>query len=329
MVLRTLGLTLSVAFMVPLLASAQALDGTDPYTLSISPQFPAPYGEAILTPTSGAVDITNATFTVTVNGAQTYQGNARSVKVPLGAVGTTASIVATITSNGKSYVKKLSIRPQDVSLVAEPRSTAPLLYAGKPLVPLAGSVRVVAVADMRDVGGKVIPPSTLVYTWTLDGVKTIGASGIGRNTFLISSPSQYRESKVSVSIQNQDESVAGGASLALTPQNPTLRIYKNDPLLGILFDRALSGSYTLTGAEASLYGAPYSLPTSKGAPVLKWFLNGAAAQTGNSITLRPTGSGKGGASLSLTASAGESTSATLSLPISFGATPGGNSFFGL
>lgn len=329
MVLRTLGLTLAVAFTLPLLTSAQMFESSDPFTLSVSPQFPLPYGEATLTPTSGSIDITNATLTVTTDGAQTYQGNARPVKVRLGAPGVAVAVIATIKANNKSYEKKLSIRPQDVSIVAEPRSTAPPLYAGKPLVPLDGSVRVVAVANIRSGAGKVVAPSALVYTWSLDGKKVIGASGIGKDTFLVASPPRHRESRVAVSVQTQDESAAGGAFLTLSPQNPIVRIYKSDPLLGVLFDHALSGSYAISGAESSLFGAPYSFPSSRGTPVLKWFLNGATAQTGNTITLRPTGSGKGGASLSLTASAGESISATLSLPITFGAASGGNSFFGL
>jgi hypothetical protein len=46
---------------------------------------------------------------------------------------------------------------------------------------------------------------------------------------------------------------------------------------------------------------PYSFSLSKGLPIISWFLNNSAAQTGSDITLRPTGSGQGSASLSVTA----------------------------
>ena len=59
---------------------------------------------------------------------------------------------------------------------------------------------------------------------------------------------------------------------------------------------------------------------------MRWFLNGEEAQTGNSITLRPTGSGQGRASLSFVASAGESTAAD-DISLMFGAEP--KNLFGL
>ena len=59
-----------------------------------------------------------------------------------------------------------------------------------------------------------------------------------------------------------------------------MRLYESDPLLGIRFSRALSVAYAISGAEATLYAAPFSLPTTGSAPLLQWFLNGAPAQTG-------------------------------------------------
>ena len=111
---------------------------------------------------------------------------------------------------------------------------------------------------------------------------------------MVDSPLEYRSSSVSVVVQSQDGTLVGGDTLFAGhwPSDPSVRIYENDPLLGILFDHALSDTYAITGAEDNLYAAPFALPTSSGAPLLQWFLNGDAAQTGDSITLRPTGSGK-------------------------------------
>jgi len=106
-----------------------------------------------------------------------------------------------------------------------------------------------------------------------------------------------------------------------------VRIYRNDPLLGIRFDHALFGEYAIAGAETTLYGAPFSFPTTTGAPFLDWNLNGARAQTGNSITLRPSGSGEGDASLTLSASSDTSAAATTDLTLLFGKSA--TSLFGL
>lgn len=312
----------------PLPTSAQTFQNTNPFSITIRPKYPAPYERAIITPTSGSVDLANASMTVTADGKQVYQGNPQPVGITLGDVGVSTNIKITVTSNGTPYSQNFSIRPQDVMVIAEPLSSAPALYPGKPLIPLEGKVRVVAVANMKGADGKTIPANLLSYTWEIDGATIASASGIGRSSFIVASPLQYRESTVSVTVRDQAGTVQSGASLSLAPKQPIVRIYKNDPLLGILFDHALPNTYTITSSEASFYGAPYSFSLSSGLPTLRWFLNGTVAQTGNLLTLRPTGSGKGSASLSLLASGGESITATTNLSVSFGTASGGG-FFGL
>jgi hypothetical protein len=220
------------------------------------------------------------------------------------------------------------IQPQDVALIAEPIASTHALYLGKPLVPLEGSTRIVAVANMRDAGGKIVSPSALSYSWTVDGTSIANSSGIGKMTVIVASPLRYRGRTVSVAIRSQDGALVGGAETSLSPVESAVRIYASDPLLGINFDRALSGGYTIQGAEASFFAVPFSLPLVGGKPAISWFLNGSAAQSGSSLTLRPAGSGEGTATLSLTASANDATQATTNLSLSFGAKQGSN-FFGL
>jgi hypothetical protein len=266
-------------------------------------------------------------MTILVGGKQTYQGSIQPIAIPLGKNGAAVSVTVKITSEGISYSQSVVIQPEDVSLIAEPLSSAPVLYPGKPLIPLGGNTRVVAIANFKDAAGRTLSPATLSYSWTVDDTQIANSSGIGKAAVIVASPLQYRERTVSVSVRSQSGSLVGGASLSLKPVEPSVLIYENDPLLGIRFDHALSGAYSLRGTEASLYAAPFSLPLA-GAPLIQWFLNGSMAQTGSLITLRPTGSGQGSASLSLIASTGESTRATTNLSLSFGEKPSTN-FFGL
>lgn len=323
--------TLILALLLPVAVSAQSLGGlgsTDSFTLSISPQYPLPYSQAIISLLSGSVDLANATVALSVAGKNIYTGAVQPVAVTLGGAGSITTIKATVTANGTNYSKTLTVQPQDVVLIAEPISSVPPLYPGKPSVPLEGSVRIVAVANLKNASGKVFDPKALSYSWTVNGTKIANSSGIGKTTIIVASPLQYRAGTVSVSVTNQDGNLAGGAAFSLTAVGPSIRIYENDPLLGILYDHALSGRYSINGVEATLYAAPFSLPTTSGVPFIQWFLNGSIAQIGNSITLRPTGSGKGSASLSLVASSGDSAKATTNLSLIFGATSGSN-FFGL
>jgi hypothetical protein len=332
----TLLLTLALSFL-PLAAGAQSLGGLmgsdtalNPFNVSLAPQYPSAYGATSLSFVSSTIDLTNATLTVSVSGKQIYAGNVQPVLVSVGKAGSVTTVIVTITSGGIPYSQKIVLQPQDVSLIPEPVASAPLLYPGKPSVPLEGDTRVVAVANIADARGAILDPASLSYTWTVDGAEIDSASGIGKEAIVVASPVQYRSRDVSVIVQSQAGNLVGQASLSLTPEEPSVQLYENDPLLGIRFTHALESSYTIVGSEATLYAAPFSLPTSLGAPLIAWFLNGVQAQTGNLITLRPTGSGQGTASLSLTANTpGDSlTLAASSLSLLFGAKPSTN-FFGL
>jgi len=323
-------ISIAIALLLPFAVSAQdAIGDAEAFNVSVNPQYPAPYSQASLSLLSSTLDLNNATMAVSVAGKEVYKGSVRPISIPMGKAGSVVSVKVTVTSAGANYTQTLSVQPQDVVIIAEPISSAPPLYLGKSLVPLEGDVRVVAVANLLGAKGNAIDPSALSYSWTVDDTQIASASGIGKQAIIVASPLQYRSRSVSVAITSQDGGLVGGASLSLTALDPSVRIYKNDPLLGILFDHALSSGYAISTAEDTLYAAPFSLPTTSGAPLVQWFLNGEVAQTGNAITLRPTGKGQGSASISLVASSGGSTRATENLSLSFGTAKGGLGIFGL
>ncbi len=322
----------ALALLAPISASAQSLsDSTGnaaPFTISISPQYPAPNSQATLSFLSSSLNLTAATLSVSVGGKKVYSGNVQPVSIPLGKTGSVTSVSVNISSGGTTDTQSIVLQPQDVSLIMEPVASAPPLYPGKPLVPLNGDVRIVAVASLKDAGGKTLDPATLSYSWTVDGVQIANSSGIGKEVIMVASPLQYRERSVSVVVESLAGNLVGGDSVSLTAAEPSVHIYATDPLLGILYDHALVGAYAIAGTEAGLYAAPFSFPLTGGAPSLEWFLNGAPAQSGNSLTLRPSGSGQGSASLTLTANSGTSAEATANLSLSFG-TQQSTNFFGL
>lgn len=322
-----------IALLVPFASFAQSIDGaisdqtgSIPFTISVRPEYPTPYGQATISFVSSSLDLANTTMTVSVGNKEIYRGATQQINIPLGKEGSVAVVKITIISGGISYSETISIQPQDVVVVAEPISSAPPLYLGKPLVPHDGSVRIVAIANFKDAGGKVLNPSTLSYSWTVDNTRIENSSGVGKTAIMVASPYPYRERTVSVIVRSQNGSLVGGDSLSLSAEEPSVHIYQNDPLLGIRFDHALTGQYPIYDTETTLYAAPFSFSTTQGNPFIQWFLNGSAAQTGNSITLHPTGNGQGNASLSLSASSGGSLANT-SLSLLFGTTK--SNFFGL
>ncbi len=180
----------ALTLLLPSAVSAQALpiNNAAAFTLSVNPKYPAPYSQATLSLVSSEIDLPSAMMVVAVAGKEIYRGNVQPVAIPLGKAGGVVNVAVTIVSAGKNYSQTIAVQPQDVVLIAEPSSSAPPLYPGKPLVPLEGDVRVVAMANLRGANGKAINPSTYAYAWTVDDTQIASASGIGKSVLLVASP---------------------------------------------------------------------------------------------------------------------------------------------
>jgi hypothetical protein len=263
---------------------------------------------------------------VTVNGKKIYSGNVTKVALPLGGAGVVHDIEVDISSHGETIYKTISVQPQDVALVAEPLSSAPPLYPGRPLIPLEGSTRFVALANLRTASGTPVDPSTASYRWTINGAYRANSSGVGRTSLLLSSPLKYRSSTVSVVVTGPEGDLVGGDSFTFSAQEPSLRTYEQNALLGVRFGKALSRDYAIEGAEATLFAGAFSFST-QSPLMLEWFVDGASVQSGSSITLRPSGSGKGRSSLSLVGSTKDSAKTSLGMSLSF--ENKSSNFFGL
>lgn len=317
-----------LGIVLPLPSFAQSFGASQtPFTISASPQYPLPHSSVTLSFLSSSLDLANATLSVTANGKTIYAGAVHSVTVPVGNAGSVTNIAATVTTGGANYTQTLVLQPEDVVLVAEPIASAPVLYPGKPGVPLEGTVRVVAIANFRTPSGALVAPASLSYAWNVDDTQIADSSGIGKSALIVVSPLEFRSRTISVSITSPDGSLVGGSSVVLSAVEPSLRIYENDPLLGVRYEHALGDTYSLSGAEDNFLAVPYSFPTTSGNPFISWFVNGSAAQTGSSVTLRPTGTGSGQASLSAVASSGD-LKASRNVTLLFGQSSSPN-FFGL
>lgn len=283
------------------LAHAQ-VGTTDVLTLSIDPTYPQPYQVVTVTPDSTQIDLSASTLTFTVNGKVIKQSTGmESAQVAMGGPGTVTTITVTALNNGNKYAASITIHPADVALILEPTSTSHPFYEGASLLGSEGRIRVIAVPDLRTSVGSPIPASNLVYTWKNGEQILQSSSGIGKSVLVATAPVQYRDTVLSVIVSSQDSSIVGQASVLISPQSPFIRIYENDPLLGPLYDTALSGTVSLTDSEATYRAVPYFFNTT---PSTVWQVNGTPSQTGPDITVRPTGSGKGTAVLSVNASSG-------------------------
>jgi hypothetical protein len=320
-----LTLTLLLGLSAMYIAHAQ-IGTTDPLTLTINPDYPRPYQIITVTPDSTLIDLSASTVSFSVNGKVVQTGSGgESASIAVGGPGTVTNITVTATNNGQKYTKSISIHPADVSLIVEPTSTNHPFYEGASLIGSEGRVRIIAVPDLRNAKGIQISSDNLVYTWKNADQILQSSSGIGKSVLTATAPVRYRDTTITVTVSSQDSSVVGQASIAITPRDPLIRVYENDPLLGPLFDTALSNSVTIAGSEDTYRAVPYYFTS---IPSLTWTVNGTASQTGQDITVRPAGNGQGSAVLGVSGSSGTlGQTANSTLSITFGKTSSG--LFGL
>jgi hypothetical protein len=265
-------------------ASQAQFASTDPITLTLTPDYPRPYQQVIVVPESSIIDLTASTVVVTVNGKEVSRGSgAEAAYVTVGGPGTATTVKVTATTNGQTYSKSLTIRPAEVSLVLEPTSTTHPFYEGGSLVASEGGVRLVAIPDIRTSAGAVVPAANLVYTWKNGDQILEGSSGIGKSVLSAVAPPKWRDAGITVTVTTQDRSIVAQAASPVTPSDPYIRVYRNDPLLGPLYGTALPDSIALTGDEETYRAVPYYFSTK---PSFTWSVNGTPSDSDEDVTVR-------------------------------------------
>ena len=292
---------LALLFVAVTIPHAQALvpTGVDPLSITVSPRYPRPYETVVVTLKSNLVDLLRGDNRISLNGAVLDEGvGIRSASFVMGGSGETTTIEAAVTVDGQTFTKELVLRANDVALIMEPVATSHPFYLGGVLPAPEGKLRLVALAHFETTGGSLIPPQDLVYEWRLGEQVLQNESGAGRYVLTATAPVKYRDARVTVTATTKDGSLSGETSILVSPSDPVARIYRNDPLLGVRYEEALSGSVALSGDEETFRVIPYFF---EAPPVLSWTINSIEQSTGADITLRSTGSGAGSASVGISA----------------------------
>lgn len=304
-------------------AAAHAqLGNTEALTVSLTPEYPRPYQVVTVSPESTLIDLAASQVVISVNGSVVYEGSgSESAQVAVGGPGETTNITVRATNNGQTYSKNLTVRPADVALLLEPAATSHPFYKGASLVATEGRIRLVAIPDLRTSAGVPLNPANLVYTWRNGTQLLTSASGIGKSVLSATAPVRYRDTVITVTVSTQDSSIVAQASALVSPSDPLVRVYENDPLLGPRYETALGGRVTLNDSEQTYRVVPYHFGTT---PSLTWEVNGTASQTGKDITVRPSGAGRGTALLGVEAvTATPRQSAEGSVSVTYGQSSGG------
>ena len=268
-----------------------SLDGVD---IKSEPKNPYPKQNVEIRVESFNTDLNSASIVWLINGKNFKRGTGiTSINItapPLGQ--TTKVVVAILTVEGKEVEKIITVSSGDVDLVWESDGYKPPLYKGKSLFAYQNQLKVTAIPHIaKNKNGDEIPPNTLVYKWKENDKVVQDQSGFGKQSLLIKSDLP-KSSFIEVEVTTKDGSSKAQSSINLVPSDPSITFYEEDPLYGIMYNKALKDRVVLSNKEINLLASPYSfsLGNFKNSPLKYiWSINSIEQpdlSNNQSITLR-------------------------------------------
>lgn len=264
-------------------------------SVEMIPKIPAPGEQVRISIDSFSTDLNKANFTWRINGATERQERGlRVFNFFAPESGESMTVSVTIQKeDGGTLSESFTIAPADVDLIYEANTYAHPYYKGKTLFTSEAEIRFVAIPNFI-INGQKAPAENLVYTWKINGNVIQGVSGYGRQVFETQGGLIDRAATISVEVSAVNSNLQAKNSIAVSQSRPEVIFYENNPLLGIVFEKATFGSFVLERPEVELQAIPYFFSTpQKNNSFLQysWRLNNNApdeSQVGSSIRFRNT-----------------------------------------
>lgn len=310
MVKKIINYSLIISFLFitsPLFSNAQTSSVGDMINISINPTNPEPNKQVSATLNSLSFNLDSTKITWSVNNVEKKtEIGLKNFYFNSGDAGKTVTITAKITvSDGTVIIKNYSFTPAGVDLIPEFLSYTPPFYKGKTLNPNQGAVLIVAFPEVFDRNGRKLATTELIFNWEKDGIVLQSASGLGKNYLTFTGSVPIRDSEISVSVSSKDGSINADKSITITNTSPKIVFYENNPIYGIMMNKAIKNSVNMLIDEFSVLAVPYFFSVGYATtPDLKydWTLNSNTVDNQdpkNSFTTRIEKAGSGTANIGL------------------------------
>lgn len=309
-------IVLSCVFVLfPLFSQAAIVDvstgdSLNTVSLTSNPPYPKANEEITLSAESFSTNLNSSRIIWNVNGTVVADDiGKKQITIETGPVGSVTIVTLEITPQGeKTFQKQFTITVAEVAFLWEAKTYTPPFYKGKALFTPESPVVVAAIPQFAS-SNNLIPAQNLVYQWKQDDKVLYNQSGYGKRSIEIQGNYWGRKDPVSVSVTSLDKSISLTKTITLEPKKPLVLAYEDNPLLGILFNNAITGPFSIKkDSEVSVFIAPYffiSKLLSGDGTKYDWSMNGNSItdqQGGNTVTFRDGGNGEGESQIKVTVS---------------------------
>ena len=287
-------------------AQESILNSISSINISVSPSNPSAGDSVTLIVSSDLVDLNSAKIVWYIDGVARKDTFSKSISIKTKSGGQKTTVrVLVETSDGVIKEVSTEISPTGVDLVIEPMSYTLPFYKGKPLFTRESLVKIVALPDITVSGTKLLAKD-LNFRWSKDDYVLGSNSGKGKNSIVINSTIPVRDINVNVQISDVLGNILAEKSKRIVLNDPKILFYENNPLYGVLYNKAVSNIYSLgEREELKVVAKPFSFDFLK--DVYKeigfsWYVNDNLVEPSgkiNEVTLRRAAAGKGITSVSL------------------------------
>lgn len=258
--------------------SANAQVSPSSISVDILPSNPAPNETATISLSSYGSNLDSVNISWYVSGKKVSSGiGMKSFSVQAPNAGSETTVKAVIALPDGEIQKNIIIRPNILVLLWQANdSYVPPFYKGKALPTAESEIKVVAMPEIKK-GGTMISGKDMLYYWTLNYTNDAASSGYGKNSFTYLNDYLESSENVAVSVSTTDGQYSSEASLNITPSFPKISFYKNDKILGTLWDQALKDGHKIIGSEVIIAEPYFISPKERWSPSLiwNWYINGS------------------------------------------------------
>ena len=261
-----------------LLASTAHAQSSSSISVNMLPAYPAPHEDTKIVLSSYADNLDVALISWSVNGKiAVSEIGQKSFSVTAPAAGVTTNVVATVYLPEGAVEMQITIKPSVMVLLWQANdSYVPPFYRGKALPTPNSEVKIVAMPEARTSSGT-IDSKNMTYLWKKDYTNNVDGSGYGKNFFLYTNDYLEDSNSISVTTSTVDQQYTNQASITVGEAQPKILFYKNDEILGTIWEKALADPHKIQGPEI-VVAAPYFIsPKEILTPTLvwSWSINGS------------------------------------------------------
>lgn len=241
--------------------TAQFPELKEQLSTTVTPENPGPGENITISIESYSFDINNAQFTWKIDGKVVNNSlGSKSITFKNGPISKTTTIELAIDPKDRPVITRtFNFTPGETDILWQANTYTHPFYKGKSLFTPEATVTFVA---MPQNANGFIEPTKTIFNWRINESNDAARSGIARNTYTFEGPIIIRPITIAVETYSPtpgagDQKQVSTKEISLETYLPSLRVYADSPSLGVLFNRAISGTQKLNSPEVRIAAYPY------------------------------------------------------------------------